>query len=95
MNTISEPQLHISTHARERMQEMGVCEAEVSSAVTFPMRTSYSSLHRSHIYIGRRIAVCVANDLGSDEQFVKTVVWSDLDAASYLAPDRVQHLTAA
>ncbi|WP_181421668.1 DUF4258 domain-containing protein [Curtobacterium sp. MCBD17_030] len=95
MTTNLEPQLLISAHAHQRMKEMGVSEAEVRSAVAFPMGEGYSSFHRSHIYNGRRIAVCVANEPGADEQFVKTIFWSDLDAAAFLAPDRVQHLTAA
>jgi len=100
MTTILEPELVLSAHARERMKEMGVNEAEVRSAIACPVEMSYSARHRSHIFVGRRISVCVDNNISADTpdadaQFVKTVVWSDREAAMFLSPARVQHLQAA
>ncbi len=73
---------------------MSVSEAEVRSVLDYPVDETYSSQHRSNIFVGRRIAVCVANDLEDDRLFVKTVIWRDQDAAIFLTPERVTHLIA-
>lgn len=91
MTTTSERQLVISTHARQRLDEMSVSDAEVRSVLDFPLYETYSGYHRSDIFVGRRIAVCVANDV--DRLVVKTVIWREHEAAAFLDPERVTHLT--
>jgi hypothetical protein len=95
MTTIPEPQLIISQHAQQRMEEMGVSEAEIRSTLSFPIRKYYSSHHNSITVAGRRIAVCIARELESAQQFVKTVLWADRAAAAILDPDRASQLTSA
>lgn len=83
----------ITRHARERMEQMGVTEDEVRSAIRYPIstepdyRSRYRRLDNTESQVtyhhGRRVTPVVAED-GN----VLTVLWTDGEAGRILTPER-------
>jgi hypothetical protein len=67
--------VRLTYHARQRMQEMGVTEAEVLAAVTDPGVTYLGRHHSPPETISIRGPIGVATKVQGDEVIVLTVLW--------------------
>ena len=88
--TSETPRIEYTEHARRRMSEMNVSEAEVESALLYPMNKTWNSKHGTVVYHARRIMVPVW-DKPEGLLLVATVLWPTSDLFELLSPGRGRH----